>query len=143
MNLNDINTWLILAGIVAVVVEIMLGASTGFDLLLIGIIAVISGIIGTVFKSSYVAIWSIVILSFLYMIIGRKFIKNKLSIETKSTNVESLLGKKAIVVKPINKHMAGQVKIEGEIWRAESDKEIDKGVEVSVESISGVTLRVN
>lgn len=136
------NFLLIVGGILAVTIEILLGAPTGFDLLLIGIIVMVSGTAGMMFNSFSTAVIFITFLSFVYLFIGRKMIKNKLSIKTSLTNTEKLIGKKALVVKTIEKHLPGQVKIDGEIWRAEADKKIEKGIEVLVQSVSGVTLHV-
>jgi len=138
----DKNYILIIVGIGAIVLEILLGAATGFDLLLLGIIFVISGGLGTLLNSFTIALISTIILTLLYILIGRRFIKQKLSIKTKETNVDRLFGKKALVVKKIEPSRPGQVKFEGEVWRAESDKLIVTGQEVIIESVSGVTLKV-
>lgn len=129
-------------GLVFIVVEVAIGAATGFDLLLIGVIFIISGAFGILVHSTTYSLIAIVILSFLYLLIGRKFIKKALTIETKSTNVDNVLHRKGLVTKMITAKRAGQVKIEGEIWRANSDRTIDEGKEVVVESVSGVTLKV-
>lgn len=142
MEKIDQNYTLIIAGILAIGVEILLGAVTGFDLFLIGIIFIISGAVGKAFNSFPSALVSIVFLSFFYVLFVRKLIKQKLVIATKQTNVDSLMGKKGMVLKKITSQKAGQVKIEGEIWRAESDKEIEIDQEIVVKSVSGVTLKV-
>lgn len=142
MNLSDKNYLLIIAGFGLVIVELALGAATGFDLLLIGVIFILSGFFGVFVNSFSFALGSIIVLSFLYVFFGRKFIKAKLSIVTKSTNVDAVMAKKGTVVKKITKQNPGQVKIDGEIWRANASEEIEVGKEISVESVSGVTLRV-
>lgn len=137
------NHWVIYLGFFLMIIEIILGASTGFDLFLTGLILIISGLIGLLTKNINYTLTSIIILSFIYILILRKFIQNKLSIETKTTNIDSLINKKGVVVKKIGPHKAGQVKIEGEIWRAVTENEkIDIGQEVVIKSISGVTLKV-
>jgi len=138
----DWNNLLIISGLVLIVVEVALGAATGFDLLLIGVIFIVSGGLGILLHSTTYSLVSIAALSFLYLLIGRKFIKKALTIETKSTNVDNVLHRKGLVTKEITAKKAGQVKIEGEIWRANSDKTIDVGKEIVVESVSGVTLKV-
>ena len=138
----DKNYILIILGIGAIVLEILLGAVTGFDLLIIGIIFVISGGLGTLFNSFTIALISTIILILLYIVIGRRFVKQKLSIETKETNVDRLIGKKALVVRKIESGRPGQVKFEGEVWRAESNRPIAVNKNVTIESVSGVTLRV-
>jgi len=138
----DNNNVLIVLGIAAIAVEMFLGAATGFDLLLSGIIFIISGLLGKLLGNFNAALICVAVLSFLYLFFGRKFIQKKIIIETKSTNIDSLPGKKGIVVKKIVPHHPGQVKVEGEIWRAEAEKEIDINQTVTVKSVSGVTLKV-
>lgn len=138
----DNNYFLVIAGIVAIVLELFLGVATGFDLALIGVILIIGGAVGSVAGSFSLALGVVAILSLLYVFIGRAFIKNKLTIQTRNTNVEALIGKKAMVVKKITSQKPGQVKVEGEIWRAEAEVSIDEGTEVNVKSVSGVTLKV-
>jgi membrane protein implicated in regulation of membrane protease activity len=60
------------------------------------------------------------------------------------TNVEALVGKNGLVVKNIEPTVFGQVKIEGEIWAAESldGKSLRKGTLVRVEKVVGNRLLV-
>ena len=104
MDLSDRNILLIIIGIVFITAEIIIGAATGFDLLLTGVILIISAIIGMILGSFTISLVLITILALLYIFIGRKFIKSKLTIATKSTNVDSLIGKKGMVVKGIQPH---------------------------------------
>lgn len=142
MEKIDKNYLLVILGIVAVIAEIVMGVATGFDLLLIGVILMISGGLGILSKSFVVALVATAVLSFLYVVLGRKMIKNKLTIATKATNSDNLIGRKCLVTKKIFINKPGQVKIEGEIWRASSEHDIDEGAEVVINSISGVTLKV-
>ena len=141
MNMNP-NTLLIIAGMIAIVIELMLGVATGFDLFVLGVIFILAGTIGTMTGSFTIALWATIVLTILYIAIARKFIKQKLSIATTATNSDGLVGREAIVVKAIDKHKAGQVKIEGEIWRAEASTSLKDGEHVKIDSISGVTLKV-
>ena len=71
----------------------------------------------------------------------KKFINKK----TILTNTNSLIGKKAIVIKEINNLQGtGQIKIGGEIWSAqnESDTTISENQEVEIIKIEGVKLIV-
>lgn len=60
------------------------------------------------------------------------------------TNVEALVGKNGIVVKAIEPNAFGQVKVEGEIWAAESvdARSLNKGTTVKVERVVGNRLLV-
>ena len=71
----------------------------------------------------------------------KKFLNN----ENIVTNVNSLIGKKAIVIQDIdNLKSTGQVKIGGEIWSAQSESNdiISKDTEVEIVKIDGVKLIV-
>ncbi|MEA3422214.1 MAG: NfeD family protein [Bacillota bacterium] len=58
------------------------------------------------------------------------------------TNVDSLIDEKGLVVKDIKKHQTGHVKVKGQIWTAYSDEDIDNGVEIVIEKVEGVKLKV-
>lgn len=142
---DDLNqfTILIVFGIFAIIVEIILGAATGFELLILGIVFVIGGIAGTISGSMQIALGTIIVLILGYMFFARNAIKQVLHITTTKTNADSIIGKEAKVVEGIAQDEPGQVNIEGEIWRAESDKKIVKGEKVTIKSVSGVTVRVD
>lgn len=142
LQLSDPNFILLLLGIAAIIAELMLGVATGFDLFLIGVMFIIGSGIGTVMHSFAIALIVVVVLSLLYVVLGRRILKDKLAIETKSTNVEGIIGKKAEVLKKISLKSTGQIKIEGEVWRAQAKEDIDVGETVIIQSVSGVTLQV-
>ena len=58
-----------------------------------------------------------------------------------NTNVFSIIGKKALVIKDIDPiHSSGQIKLNGEVWSAETENDeiIKEGSEVEVLKINGV-----
>lgn len=132
----------IILGFCCIVIELLLGVATGFDLFLIGLILIVSGVVGHITQSLYVLFGTASALSLMYVFIFRMMIRSKFEIATKHTNTDALIGKKAVVVKRISPHMQGQIKVEGEIWRAESTDIHEVGSEVTVCSVSGVTLSV-
>lgn len=142
MEKIDINTTLIILGITAIVAELALGVATGFDLLVVGVVLLISGSVGIVVGSYMVSLGVVVVLLFGYVFLGRKMVKGSLVIKTQKTNVDALIGKKAVVVEKTSPQNPGQVKINGEIWRAEADTVLDENTHVVVHSVSGVTLAV-
>lgn len=143
MDSLDRNSLLVVMGLIAIILEVLLGAPTGFDLLLIGVIFLIGGGMGMLTGNFFSALGLIIFLSFLYIFFGRKVIKDKLNVTTRKTNVDNLIGQKAVVLKAISPDKPGQIKVEGEIWRARADKKIKANAKVTIESISGVTLRVS
>lgn len=141
-NLN-LNTGFIIAGILAIIAELVLGVATGFDLLVLGVGFIVAGVVGSVFDSFAVSLTTLVFLSVTYIVFGRSFVKKALNIHTTKTSVDALIGKKGVVVKKITPQNAGQVKVEGEIWRAQADMSLDEGVSARVQSVSGVTVTVS
>lgn len=135
-------TVLIILGIVAIIIEIIIGAATGFELLILGVVFIIGGIVGMITNSMPYALVTIVVLTLAYIFFARRLIKQSLHITTQKTNVESIIGKIARVVGKITPDEPGQVKIEGEVWRAEADEEFAMGDKVVIKSVSGVTVRV-
>lgn len=139
---TDPNFILIIAGLGAILLELILGAVTGFDLLILGVAAIIGGFIGTQVNSFPMALTIAVILSLLYLLMGRKMLKKQLAIKTTKTNVDNLIEKKGVVIKSITPSKPGQVKVEGEIWRANAEQTIPEGSSVIIKSVEGVTLKV-
>jgi membrane protein implicated in regulation of membrane protease activity len=136
------NILFIIAGIIAIAVEVVIGVATGFELLVLGVIMVIGGAIGFAVNSFQAALLTSAILTVGYIAIGRGFLKKSLSISTKATNADALIGQKGVVIKPISPSKAGQVKLGDEVWRATAESEIAEGSTVTVVSISGVTITV-
>lgn len=141
-NLPDNNTILIILGFLAILAEVALGVALGFELLILGIIFILAGIVGIVLDSFVVALVTIAVFILFYIMIGRKYIKQKLSISTTQTNTDKLIGQIALVTKTISSGKPGQVKVDGEIWRASAEVTIETGTEVMIKSVSGVTLEV-
>ncbi len=56
------------------------------------------------------------------------------------TNVNALIGKVGVVTKTIKSHSPGQIKVEGQVWTAQGNKDesILEGTEVRVLSVEGV-----
>jgi membrane protein implicated in regulation of membrane protease activity len=142
MDHLDRNTLLVLLGLVAIILEVLLGAPTGFDLLLLGVIFMIGGGMGILTANFIYALGLIIALSFLYIFFGRKAIRQKLNVTTRKTNTDNLISQTAVVTKAISPEKPGQIKVEGEIWRAEAEKAVAVGRKVEIESVSGVTLKV-
>ena len=86
-----------------------------------------------------------VVVTIVLLIATKPFVKKLTSATTEKTNVDSLIGKTAIVTEKIcNNNSEGAVKIDGKIWssRSLSDEDIEAGTAVTVEKIDGVKLIV-
>ncbi|MCL2145383.1 MAG: NfeD family protein, partial [Endomicrobia bacterium] len=70
----------------------------------------------------------------------RKYIKNT---DSKSSNVDEIIGKDAIVIEKITAEKQGQVKVMGEVWAAFSESgEIEKDSIVEILSVKGTRVFV-
>jgi len=78
------------------------------------------------------------------MIFTRPIAVKKLKMGKEKTNVDSLVGKHALVVKTISEFERGEAKINGVIWSAmsEDNKEITEGSKCEILRIEGVQLIV-
>ena len=62
--------------------------------------------------------------------------------DSAKSNVDALIDAHAMVTEKITPSKAGFVKVQSEIWLAESDVEIEAGKEVKIKSISGTKVFV-
>lgn len=133
--------WLIAAGIFFII-EI---ATVGFLIFWLGIGSIFamctSFFVDDVFIQTLVFVISSIVLIFLTKPLISKYVdKDKMV----STNAYSVLGKKGIVIAPIDYlNGSGQVKVNGEIWSAKSEGiNIPVDTEVEIQQIDGVKLIV-
>jgi membrane protein implicated in regulation of membrane protease activity len=141
-----VNWVLVIVGIVCVIAELAMGAMTGLDLALVGGSLAIGGGIGLFAGSEKIGLLSAGGLALLYFAVLRNWLKAKATVKHHPSNVDALIGKTGVVTKRIALHEPGMVKVGAEVWRAElaGDAESAKepGVEISVQSVEGVTLKV-
>lgn len=133
--------WLILAGLLFVG-EIV---TTGFILFWFGIAAVVAAILSFAGISFYIQIAAFIVTAVVLIIFTRPLTKGLLKPKDNPSNVFAIVGKKGTVVQGINNIQGeGQVKISGEIWRAESEdgSEIPVETEVEILRVEGVRVIV-
>lgn len=133
--------WLVIAAFLLVIEIMTMGLTTIWfagGAVLAAAIASFGG--GWLFQTLVFAVTS-----FFLLIFTRPFAKKHM-MKQERTNVDSLIGQKAVVIHTINNiDSQGMVKINGMEWTARSkDNEIiEEGKEVMVDSISGVKLIVS
>jgi membrane protein implicated in regulation of membrane protease activity len=141
-----VNWFLVIGGIVCVIVELSLGAVTGFDLALIGGSMTAGGAIGLWAGSTKIGLLAAAVLALVYFALLRRWLKKKLTVKDRPTNIDAVVGKTGLVTKRIAKLEPGMVKLGDEIWRAElansDDAARETGTTVKVEAVEGVTLKV-
>ena len=129
--------WLIIAGLFFIG-EI---ATVGFLIFWFGIGALIAMIV-SLFTTNIIIQTTVFVISSTILIFATKpFVKKFADVKKTNTNVYSIIGKKALVIRTIDPiRSVGQIKLNGEVWTAESENNevIEEGLEVEVLKIKGV-----
>lgn len=143
---NWVNWLLVIAGIICVIIELALGALTGFDLALVGASLAVGGSIGLLTGSANVGILAAAGAALIYFALFRSWLKSKLTVRDQASNVDAVLGKTGVVTKRVGPRDTGLVKVGTEEWRAElaqgDETAREVGVTITVSSVEGVTLKV-
>ena len=129
--------WLIIAGLFFIGEMI----TVGFLVFWLGVGALIAMIV-SFFTSNIIIQTTVFIVSSAILLLATKpLVKKFVDIKPTNTNAFSIIGKKALVIKEINSiQSSGQIKINGEVWTAESKNNeiIPEGSEVEILQINGV-----
>jgi membrane protein implicated in regulation of membrane protease activity len=140
------NWLLVIGGALLILIEISLGGFAGFDLVLIGSAFVLGGGAGMALGSATAGYIISAILCVAYIVVGRKWVRHRLHTRETPSNADALIGKRGMVMEKVGRHVAGQVKIGGEVWRAvpaeDAGEVIEAGAEVTVSRVDGVTVEV-
>ena len=129
--------WLIIAGLFFIG-EII---TVGFLVFWFGVGAIVAMIVSLFTSNIIIQTAAFVISSTILLFVTKPFVKKFVDIKPTNTNVFSIIGKKALVIKEINSvHSSGQIKINGEVWSAETENDeiIPEGSEVEIIHIKGV-----
>ena len=97
------------------------------------------------FTTNVVVQMTVFVISSGLLIFATRLVNKLAKKDVVSTNVYSIIGKRAIVVEDIDNNTGrGQIKVDGEIWSAKTQEQhsIPKGSEVEIESINGVKAYV-
>ena len=139
LSLSEI---LSLIGLILIICELFIGIQTGFDLVLVGTCLILGGFSGILSHNPTLALIISILLSLLYIVFGRNFIKRRFISLTKHTNVDKLIGQSGTVIRSITPTTAGLVRLDDEDWRASSDEILYEKDRCLVISLEGVTLKV-
>ena len=102
----------------------------------------------------FVSLWSdipflyqaliFLVISALLLVFTRPLAVKKFKLGREKTNVDSLAGKHALVVKKIGEFEKGEVKVNGQIWSAlaEDNSEVPEGAKCEILRVEGVRLIV-
>lgn len=131
--------WLILAVVLAIIELLSLNLTT----IWFGLAALISFFVALSGLNVLVQIIAFLITSILLLIFTKPFVKKYLRVGSEKTNVDSLIGKEALVKEDINNiESRGIAYINGQMWSARNivDEIIPAGTIVIIEKIEGVKL---
>ena len=129
--------WLIVAGLFFVG-EIF---TLGFLIFWFGIGALFAMIVSFFTTNIIIQTTVFLITSTIFILATKPLVKKFVDVKKTNTNVLSIIGKKALVIKDIDPiHSSGQIKLNGEVWSAETENDeiIKEGSEVEVLKINGV-----
>jgi membrane protein implicated in regulation of membrane protease activity len=132
--------WLII-GIVLVIAEVLSGA---FVLVMLGAAALVAALIAALGLGLPISAIAFAVVAGGGITLARPALVRKMHTDHVKTNVEALVGKRALVVSTVDAH-EGQVKIDGALWSARSYDEtemLEIGRSVTIMSISGATALV-
>lgn len=82
------------------------------------------------------------IFTLLLIIFTRPLIMRFVKSNDKVSNVKALIGQHGITITPIVPMQFGQVKVNGEVWTAIAEEELEENIRVEVIGIDGVKLLV-
>jgi len=136
--------WLIfvIVGLLLVLLELIVGVETGFDLVFTGSAFILGGLVTWPFHSWLPTVIVTSIICVAYVALGRRYIHRWTMVSKAKTNIDAIIGRQGIVLKSIAKNVDGSVKVGNEQWRARAEEDIKEGDEIVVISVSGVTLIV-
>ena len=141
---TDTWMWLVFVGfgLFLVILELVIGVETGFDLVFVGSAFILGGLISWPFGSWVFTLIITSIICVAYVIIGRRYVHRWTAVKTQKTNVDAIIGRQGIVLQSIAHNTDGRVKIESEQWKARAEESINEGDEIVVAGISRNTLIV-
>ncbi|HEX2134149.1 MAG TPA: NfeD family protein [Actinophytocola sp.] len=131
--------WLI-GGIALIAAEVLSG---DFFLLMVGVGALSGAGAEWLTGNTLVAAAVFALVSIGLVTFARPWLKRRMHGELVATNVDALIGRKAVAVSLVNEH-GGQVRLDGDVWtaRAINDEAISPGASVTIVEIAGATAVV-
>lgn len=104
--------------------------------------ALIAVICYVIYPSGFISAIAFIIFSIVSLILTKPLIKKFRVNNIEPTNLDMVIDKTALVTKEIEKLEPGEVKVDGKLWSAISEKKILKNKLVKVKTIKGVKLVV-
>lgn len=124
---------------------IFLGFLEATTINLVSVWFVISGLVALVLSfiiDSFLIQFGVFVILGIVLMLTTKSTLEKLLIKKEKTNLDRVVGMRAIVTEDIDKNTIGEVKVDGKIWSAVSEQKLPKGTNVKILEINGVKLKV-
>ena len=136
--------WLIFAaaGLLMVLLELIIGVETGFDLVFLGSAFILGGLVTWPFNSWILTVIITSVICVAYVALGRRYVHRWKASGKSKTNIDAIIGRIGVVIQDITRTNDGLVKVGNEQWRARAEEDIKEGDEIIVTGVSGVTLIV-
>ena len=125
-----------------ILLELIVGLETGLDLVFLGSAFIIGGLITWPFHSWVLTLIITLVICIAYLALGRRYVHRWTATRKEKTNIDAIIGRKGIVLKNLTPSGIGLVKVANEEWRARAEESIEKGEDIVVTAISGITLSV-
>ncbi len=142
-------TLFIVIGLVCLGAELLIGVHAGFDLVLVGSCFILGGLLARLsellklgFPSETVAAVSTAIFCILYVVLGRRYLKQKLLSTLHRSNVDKLIGSQGLMTEAVSPDQPGKIVLEHETWLARSKETLTVGSKAEVVRIEGISLWV-
>jgi membrane-bound serine protease (ClpP class) len=141
---SDSWVWFIFIGIglLMILLELIVGLETGLDLVFLGSAFIIGGLITWPFHSWVLTLIITLVICIAYFALGRRYVHRWTATRKEKTNIDAIIGRKGIILQSLTPGVIGVVKVDNEEWRARAEESIEKGEDIVVTAISGITLSV-
>lgn len=133
--------WIWMAAVVVFLILELMTPTLIFACFVVG--AIVAGIYGYFYPEAYY--WQLglfITIAVVLLPLTRTLAKKITKPSPQKSNIDALIEKVALVTKAIDPDLGGQVKIEGEIWRASAQEKIEENVKVKVVTVSGTKVHV-
>lgn len=136
--------WLVFVvlGLLLILLELIIGVETGFDLVFLGSAFILGGLVTWPAHSWILTLVVISVICAAYIFIGRRYVHRWTAVRKSKTNVDAIVGRTGIVLQSISRNLDGRVKVGNEDWKARATEDIEEGIEIVVTGVSGATLIV-
>jgi len=129
------------------IILLMLELLTSYILVIFfAIAAFLTSLVSIIVEDAATQMMIFFIISFMGIIFGRNILLKyfKVNKDVKLSNIDAMIGKKAIVLETVTNDNYGLVKVDGEVWSAKlySNKIVYKGDIVIIKGVEGVKLLV-